>query len=180
MARPTSPGHKATRVALTLVVLAISAMWIWIYLFAPRDNPDRLESRSFANTAEAVCLAAQAEINALPTGRDVETVAERSEQIVTGTRLTETMVNALRAAVDAHVDDPHDLLILNEWFEDWDAYLDDRRRHVSKLETLGEQASGSDLRFVLTERAEGGIYTRRIDGLANVNDMPNCHTPLDL
>ena len=71
-------------------------------------------------------------------------------------------------------------MILNAWFADWDAYLEDRWRHVSKLQGLGEKAEGSDLRFILTERAEGGIYTRRIDGLANVNDMPNCHTPLDL
>ena len=37
---------------------------------------------------------------------------------------------------------------------------------------LVKRPTGSDLRFILTERAEGGIYTRRIDGLANVNDMP--------
>ncbi|MCQ3807614.1 MAG: hypothetical protein OXB92_08810 [Acidimicrobiaceae bacterium] len=168
------------RAALTLVVLAIVAMWAWIYLFAPRDNPDRLESRPFAAAAEAACLPLQSEINALPTGRDADTVAERTKQIIAGTELTETMVTALRGAVDAHVTDSHDLLILEAWFADWDAYLQDRWRHVSKLQSLGESAEGSDLRFILTERAEGGIYTRRIDGLANVNDMESCHTPLDL
>lgn len=170
----------STKVALTLVVLAIVGMWVWIYLFAPRDNPDRLESRDFAVSAEAICLPLQTEINALPTGRDVDTVAERTEQIVVGTELTETMVAALRGAVDTHVTAGHDLQILEAWFDDWDAYLQDRWRHVSKLRSLGESAEGSDLRFILTERAEGGIYTRRIDGLANVNDMESCHTPLDL
>ena len=180
MARPTNLKRTSTKVALTLVVLAIIAMWVWIYLFAPRDNPDRLESRSFAVAAEAICLPLQTEINALPTGRDVDTVAERTEQIAAGTELTETMVTDLSEAVDAHVTDNHDLQILNAWFADWDAYLQDRWRHVAKLQELGEQAEGSDLRFILTERAEGGIYTRRIDGLANVNDMGSCHTPLDL
>ncbi len=170
----------STKVTLTLVVLAMVTMWAWIYLFAPRDNPDRLESREFTADAEAVCLPLQAEIDALPTGRDVDTVAERTEQIIAGTELTETMVAALRGIVDAHVTDSHDLLVLEAWFADWDAYLQDRWRHVSKLQSLGESAEGSDLRFILTERAEGGIYTRRIDGLANVNDMGSCHTPLDL
>ncbi len=180
MDSPARLKRVSTRVALTLVVLAIVAMWVWIYLFAPRDNPDRLESREFAADAEAVCLPLQTEINALPTGRDVDTVAERTEQIIAGTELTATMVAALRGAVDTHVTDSHDLLILDAWFADWDAYLQDRWRHVSKLQELGESAEGSDLRFILTERAEGGIYTRRIDGLANVNDMESCHTPLDL
>ena len=180
MDAPTKLKRRSTQAALTLVVLAMVAMWVWIYLFAPRDNPDRLESRDFADSAEAICLPLQAQINALPTGRDVDTVAERTEQIVAGTELTETMVTALSKVVDTHVIDSHDLLILDAWFADWDAYLQDRWRHVSKLQELGESAEGSDLRFILTERAEGGIYTRRIDGLANVNDMGSCHTPLDL
>ncbi len=180
MAGPTNLKRTSTKVALTLVVLAIIAMWVWIYLFAPRDNPDRLESRDFVVSAEAICLPLQAEINALPTGRDVDTVAERTEQIVAGTELTETMVTTLKEAFRDHVTNQGDSLILNAWFADWDAYLEDRWRHVSKLRSLGEDATGSDLRFILTERAEGGIYTRRIDGLANVNDMGSCHTPLDL
>lgn len=180
IATPTNLKRKSTRVALTLVAMAIVAMWVWIYLFAPRDNPDRLQSRSFAESAEAICLPLQAAINALPTGRDVDTVAERTEQIAAGTDLTETMVAALKDMSAAHVTDHHDSLILNAWFADWDAYLKDRWRHVATLDALGEEATGSDLRFILTERAEGGIYTRRMDGLANVNDMPSCHTPLDL
>ena len=180
MATPTNLKGTATKAALTLVVLAIVAMWVWIYLFAPRDNPDRLQSRIFAETAEVICSPLQAEIDALPTGRDVSTVAERNQQIAAGTELTETMVASLKDTSDTYVTDSGDSLILNEWFADWDAYLEDRWRHVSKLDALGEAATGSDLRFILRERAEGGIYTRRIDGLANVNDMPSCHTPLDL
>lgn len=177
---PTNLKRTSTKVALTLVVLAIIGMWVWIYLFAPRDNPDRLQSRSFAAAAEAVCEPLQAQINALPTGRDVDTVGERTEQITAGTELTETLVADLKEAYRTHVTDQGDSMILDAWFADWDAYLEDRWRHVAKLDALGENATGSDLRFILRERAEGGIYTRRIDGLANVNDMSSCHTPLDL
>ena len=60
MAGPTNLKRTSTKVALTLVVLAIIAMWVWIYLFAPRDNPDRLQSRRFAVvSAEAICLPLQ-------------------------------------------------------------------------------------------------------------------------
>ena len=37
-----------SRIALGVVDVAIVVFWGWIYLFAPRDNPDRLATRSFA------------------------------------------------------------------------------------------------------------------------------------
>lgn len=178
----TQPSNKRTltKAALAVLVAAMVGMWVWIYLFAPRDNPDRLSSAGFTATAEEICAKYQAEINNLPTGRDVTTVQARNAQIISGTSLTETMVNALKDATSNLVTDAKDLRLLNEWYRDWDAYLLDRSNHSAKLAELGEQASDNDMRFILTQRAEGGIYTRRIDGFANVNGMTSCHTPLDL
>ena len=42
------------RLALGALVTAFIAFWGWIYLFAPRGHPDRLESREFAATAELI------------------------------------------------------------------------------------------------------------------------------
>lgn len=173
-------GLTPTKVALALVIVAIVAMWAWIYLFAPRSNPDRLESTGFAVAAEPVCAAIHEQIDALPTGRDVDTVAARTAAIVEATELTETMIASLRAIADTEVTAADDRRIVDAWFADWDFYVEDRRRHIDKLETLGESASGDDFQFLLRERAEGGIYTRRIDGLANVNDMESCHIPGDI
>ena len=172
--------HKLTKTLLVILLLAMLAMWVWIYLFAPRTNPDRLQSRSFAQAAEAVCAPLQDVINALPSGRDVDTVAARNAQIIAGTELAEAMLMALRELAPLHLSDVGDQRLVDAWFADWDAYLQDRRNHTDKLGALGEQASDNDLRFILSQRAEGGIYTRRIDGFANVNDMASCHTPLDI
>ena len=172
--------HKLTKTLLVILLLAMLAMWVWIYLFAPRTNPDRLQSRSFAQAAEAVCAPLQDAINALPSGRDVDTVAARNAQIIAGTELAEAMLMALRELAPLHLSDVGDQRLVDAWFADWDAYLQDRRNHTDKLGALGEQASDNDLRFILSQRAEGGIYTRRIDGFANVNDMASCHTPLDI
>ena len=168
------------RIGLSVVVVLMVIMWGWIYLFSARTNPDRLQSRAFADAAEAVCSPIQAEIDALPTGRDVDTVAERADQIEQATELTETMVAGLRTVAAAHVTDPHDLEILDAWFDDWDFYIGDRWLHVEKLHTEGEDIADKDLRFILRSRGEGGIYTRRIDGLGNVNDMASCHVPGDI
>ena len=62
----------------------------------------------------------------------------------------------------------------------WDAYVSDRWRHVEQLANATSDDTPRDLAFILSERVEGGQYTLRIDGLANVNDMASCHTPVDI
>ncbi|NDH11284.1 MAG: hypothetical protein EBY44_06070 [Actinobacteria bacterium] len=79
------------------------------------------------------------------------------------------------------VTDPDDLRILDAWFEDWEeGYLVDRWAHVERLERATLDTDDRDLAFIIQERIEGGFYTRRIDGLANVNDMPSCVVPGDI
>ncbi|MEL0139306.1 MAG: hypothetical protein VW800_02950, partial [Acidimicrobiaceae bacterium] len=59
-------------------------------------------------------------------------------------------------------------------------YLVDRWAHVERLERATLDTDDRDLAFIIQERIEGGFYTRRIDGLANVNDMPSCVVPGDI
>lgn len=171
---------KSMKLLLTAVVVAMVVMWVWIYVWAPRTNPDRLENRSFTAAAQAICEPIQAALEALPTGRDVTTAPARTSQIVAGTTLASEMVARLKGAVNSNELSFEDSRLLDAWFDDWDAYLKDRKAHESKLIALGVNATDEDFRFILTERAEGGIYTTRIDGFANVNEMQACHTPGDL
>jgi len=173
------PYWNKTRLALSVVVILIVAMWVWIYLFAPRTNPDRLADRAFVAQAESICAPFSAEILALPRGNTATTPTSRARQVETGTNITRSMVDALEVAA-ASLEDPDDIKILEAWFEDWQAYLVDREAHVVKLDSAGPDTSARDLAFTLTERASGGIYTRRIDGLANVNDMESCQVPRDV
>jgi hypothetical protein len=166
-------------VALTVVVVLIAVMWIWIYFWAPRDNPDRLTSRGFATDAEAICAPAQEAVDALPIGTTATTPEERARQVEAGTTITIGMVAELEAAAE-QVTDPSDRRILDAWFEDWHNYIEDRQAHVVKLDAADADTSDRDLAFTLRELASGGTYTRRIDGLANVNDMTSCHVPGDV
>jgi hypothetical protein len=168
-----------SRIALGVVVVALVVFWGWIYLFAPRDNPDRLATRSFAADAETICAPLQAEINALPLGNNAETPQERARQVEDGTVFTIEMVAALVEA-SHEITDADDDRIVDEWLDDWAAYVQDREAYVTKLDAAGPETSARDLAFTLTERASGGIYTRRIDGLANVNNMASCHVPGDV
>jgi len=166
------------KIALGALTMAMIGFWGWIFLFAPRDNPDELDSTTYAVEAEAVCAATQAQINALPSPAETRERAERTEQVRIGTDLTATMVDELRALAADESSDDRELLDL--WLEDWDAYVADREAHIVKLETAPPDASGRDLAFLLTERASGGVYTRRIDAFATANIMESCMIPGDL
>ena len=186
----TSPSHSpndelegrywsGTRIGLGVVVILITAMWIWIYVWAPRSNPDRLDTRSFATAAQALCAPVEAEIDALPITTTDTTIAERAASVAEGTRLTVDLVDRLRAEAES-VTDENDRKLLELWFADWDAYVADRQAYGERLQSAPTDANRTDLAFTLTERASGGIYTRTIDGFAEVNDMSACGVPRDI
>lgn len=173
------PYWSKTRIGLAVMMVVMVLFWGWIYIFAPRDNPDRLATRSFATEAEAICAPAQEAINALPSASRATSPADRAEQVDAGTQITIGMIDALQNAA-GQVTDEDDSRILEAWFADWDAYILDRQAYIVTLDAADGDTPARDLAFTLTERAAGGIYTRRIDGLGNVNDMSSCHVPGDV
>ena len=168
------------KAAVAVIIVSMLVMWVWIYLFAPRDNPDRFSSTAYAEAAEPICAVAQERIDDLPPGRDATSPQDRAVAVREGTEITEQLVADLKS-LRPLVTDPDELRILDAWFEDWElGYLVDRWDHVERLENATPETDDRDLAFIIQERVEGGFYTRRIDGLANVNDMPSCVVPGDI
>ncbi len=173
------PYWTVTKVALGFVVLAIVAMWVWIYIWAPRENPDRLETRAFTESAQALCVPYEVALDALPITTTQTTILERADLVSEGTRLTAAMVEELKTAAEA-VDEESDRTLLDLWFADWDAYVGDRNAYEARLREAPADTDRRDLAFTLTERSSGGIYTRTIDGFAEVNEMAACSVPGDI
>ncbi len=178
----TPPGPEAVaqsrlgRVAVTGVIVALMVMWAWIWFFAPRENVDRFSQRAFPEAANPVCAAAHDEILALPSGRQTPNVTERAAVVRQGTEIVETMVADLEA-IAYLVTDPDDADILRQWFGDWhELYLADRWAHVERLEAATADTPDETLAFLVQDLQ----YGRRIDGLANVNDMKSCVIPGDI
>ena len=167
---------RTGRIAVTVVLVALLVMWAWIWFFAPRENVDRFSERAFPEAADPICAAAHDKILALPSGRQTPIVAERAAVVREGTEIVEDMVADLEAI--AHlVTDPDDADILRQWFGDWhDLYLADRWAHVERLESATPDTPGEDLAFLVQDLQ----YGRRIDGLANVNDIEACVVPGDI
>lgn len=173
-------GFTWGRLTVVVILVGLAAMWIYIWGFVPRNNPDRFSSQAFPEAAEPICAKAQAAINALPSGVDATSPQERAVAVREGTEITQQMVADLRALLPL-VNDPDDTATLELWFEDWEeGYLVDRWAHVERLENATPETDDRDLAFLIQDRAQGGFYTRRIDGLANVNEMNSCVVPGDI
>jgi len=122
------------RVGLGLLVAAMLGFWAWIFVAAPRDNPDRFADPAFALAAEPLCAAAQTRIDALPPGHTAATPAERAMTVRAGTELTGEMVAGLRNLA-AEIPAGRQAETLAAWLDDWDVYIADRWAHVERLES---------------------------------------------
>ena len=165
------------RVVLTLVVLAMLAMWVYVLFlaFGPGRQPpiDRLDDPAFAEAGEARCAEAVAAVDRLPVASESETAADRAEVLAQADAIFADMLDHLDASVDlAPAGDQRRRAA--EWLADWRTYLGDREAYAEALRTDPEA------RLLVSEKpGEGRQITGWIDEFAKANRMPSCVTPTD-
>jgi hypothetical protein len=169
----TDAGRRWTPTAIALVVAVVLIIAMWVYILGPwrnREVPTTLEDLTYAARVEPVCTAAQARIEELPPAATATSPQERAEVLDDANDIVAGLV------ADLHEIDPAvagDREYVDQWMADWDSYLQSRRAYAAVL------ASGRDEQF--TVQAESGHpITQRMDGFADLNDMPSCFVPLDV
>jgi hypothetical protein len=164
-----------TRIGLIFAVVVVAGsigMWIWLFAFADPNVPDELDDESFGPQAQEICEVARQQIDDLGLAQDVETPEERGENVDTANQILEQMVADLRPIAPTN---EHDAPLLDAWFADWDTYLQDREEYAADLLAGNENAE-----LLVTARAEGGgQITVTLDHFAEINEMPDCASPLD-
>lgn len=172
--RPWYRNFTIGRVALVAFVLFSALFWIWaLGPLAPRGNADRLEGRAFPEAAEQVCERFQEQLDELPPSHLVNSPEERAVDVQAGTQISEAMIAELETIA---VPNDEDGVVIALWFEDWNAYIEDRGSYV---ERLINQDEGDNLRFFY--RAFDGVpIDDRIGNFARVNDMTSCEVPGDV
>ncbi len=161
------------RVAATLVVVVIVAMWGYVlYLaFGPgrQPPPDRLADPTFARAAQEVCDAALDDVAELPRAVQAESAAERAGIVDEANARFQRMLDDLEPLAPAGEDGP----VVREWLADWRPYLGDRADYADALRTDPEA------RLFVTAKDQDQI-TEHIDAFAADNRMPACGTPIDV
>ncbi|MEE9416830.1 MAG: hypothetical protein V3V01_16230 [Acidimicrobiales bacterium] len=170
---PGEPFWTKARIVVTIIMVGIVAFWIYgLGPWRPLTNPDSLDDRTYATTAEAICAVAAEDINALPQAASATSTGGRADTIEEANGFLTRMLLGMQA--ERHPDETeHDKVILDKWLGDWNTLLDDRVVHVERLRTEG------DIRFEVTQVGSSSVASR-VNGLALVNGMPSCGLPTDL
>ena len=172
--RTTGDDRRITpgRVAATVVVIVLVAMWAYAFSgLARKDPPDLLDDERFPTEAESICAATRDDLAELPAAQDARSPEERAVTVAQANVLLDSMVDDLAAI--APTEGGRDERITALWIDDWRIHLGDRERYVADLE------AGSTEPAQFTGRG-GRSITATIDNFAEVNAMESCATPLDL
>jgi hypothetical protein len=172
------PRSRLGRAVITVVVVALLAMWGYVLFlaFGPGRQPpiDRLDDPAFAEAGEARCAEAEAAVGDLPLASETPDAGDRAD-----------IVDRADAVYAAMLDDLDELTTLapagdqrnraEAWLADWRTYLGDRADYAEAL----RRDAGA--RLLVSEKAgEGRQITGWIDEFASANRMPSCVTPVDV
>lgn len=163
----------AKRSGLTLVILAMLAMWIYAFFFSSRESINKIGDGSWAARAEQICADAKGDLMALADYSlidDEADLAQRAEIVVSANMILRDMVEAIGAV---QPEDPKGLALVPLWLADWRTHLEDRDEHAAALQ------SGANPPFAETQ-VDGLPLSEKIATFANDNRMPACAPPRDL
>jgi hypothetical protein len=163
------------RGVVLLAVAGLAAFWAWALFFASKEAVNKIGDRDWAERAERICAAAQAQRSELVDERrldadDPAMLAERATIVDEATDIVEAMLDDVVVAVP---DDEKGRALVPLWEADYRTYLENRRQFTERLR------AGSDEPF--TEAAVDGIpISEKLEQFASDNEMPSCAPPRDL
>lgn len=163
------------RVILGTICLAIAAMWVYAFGFAPRESINRIHDREWQKRAEDVCAAtaeARAKLAKLVKidSRDPAALAERANLVEQATNQLSSMLDTIEARPPS---DEKGRAIVPLWIKEYRRYIQDRRDYIAQLR------SGS-IRVFAETMVEGVPITERLSKFARENLADSCQPPLDL
>ena len=164
-----------TRIGLVFAVVVVAGcfgLWIYLFAFADPNVPDELDDESYGEQGQEICEAAIAEIDHLPLAQDATSPEERGASVAEANDILTAMVADLTAVAPTN---EHDAPLVQAWLADWNDFLESRADFADDLLAGNEGAE-----LLVTAREEGGgQITVTLDHFAEINEMPDCATPLD-
>lgn len=168
--------QKIARVVLTVVCVAIFAMWVYAFGFASRESFNKIGDDEWKARSEAHCQKAEDERFALqdltamdPT--DTDALLKKAD-------IVEVATDSLERAIDMIAQDsPADAKgkeLVPQWLADYRIYIQNRRDFIKALRTADRRP------FFSETEVEGVPISERIGKFARENDMKTCQPPLDL
>lgn len=161
---------------LTAVCVLIGAMWVYAFVFAPRESINRIGDDEWKIRSEARCQLAENERFALenldrldPTNQ--ADLRKKADIVEIATDSLERAINDIERDVP---NDEKGQAIVPLWIAEYRVYLEDRRLFIETLRTAERRP------FFAETEIEGVPVSERLGKFARENNMKTCQPPLDL
>lgn len=150
-------------------------MWIYAFVFSPREAVNRIADKEWQQRAEEICSQANDERGKLADYRLIssagkEALSQRADIVEEATTILAHMVDEIALISPG---DAKGKALVPLWIADYRTYLNDRLDYVLELR------SGQNEPFSET-MTEGLPLSEKISTFAADNRMPSCKAPIDL
>ena len=169
---------RVSSVLAALLCAALAAMWVYAFVFAPRDNPDKVGDVAWVARTEVICAKAKAALNQLPTAQSFAKVEPKSEGLRQRSGVGDQANEILRAmvaevAATRPTDDSGQRAVAL-WVQDWASLQASRERQVAKWK------SGIDEPFEEALSEKRAPISNRMGQFARGNRMDSCQPAGDM
>ena len=167
---------RITRIFITLVCGLIAVMWVYAFLFAPRESFNKIGDTSWQARAEELCQVAENQRFGMEdlTAIDPNDMAALKVKADLVDRATDSLESAINQIAALTPSDAKGQAIVPEWIDDYRLYISDRRAFAVALRTATR-------RPFFAESEIGGVpVSEKIAKFARENKMKTCQPPYDL
>jgi hypothetical protein len=165
-----------TRIGLSIICGLIALMWVYAFIFAPRESVNRIGDDAWKARSQAACKLAEdqrfsmQDLTAMDPN-DKNALKKKADLIDLATDSLEKAIDSIAADTPS---DAKGRAIVPDWISDYRTYIKDRRAFAVELRTASRRP------FFAETEVEGVPISERIGKFARENDMKTCQPPLDL
>ena len=163
------------RTAIVVLIFLTCAMWVYAFVFSPREAVNKIADASWQDRTEKICADANIARSALADYRlvapgDSHGLATRADIVDKATAIIEQMLEEIERQSPT---DAKGQALVPLWLADYHTYIEDRYAYTAQLR------AGDDAPFSET-MIEGLPLSEKISTFAADNRMPSCKAPIDL
>lgn len=160
---------------LGVVCIAIALMWVYAFIFAPRESANKINDSSWGQRANIVCEAARSKRTALQDLRKIN-ITDPQAMVIRADiaeKATATLTEMLDEIEKSPPTDAKGRELVPLWIADYRVYISNRAEYISQLR------AGQSGRLNETV-VEGVPISEKISKFARENRMKSCQAPYDL
>jgi hypothetical protein len=174
---PTPKPRRWVRAVLVLICALIAAMWVYAFVFAPKQGVYFVTDKAWRTSADQICATAERQRLALVditegyiTNPTHEQMIQRADIVDRATDIIEQMVTDVEALPLTGSDDRERATIFVKYYRQ---IIDDRRAYTGRLRAF-------DLQPYRETLVGGSPVTNTVIDFTSGNAIPHCLPPGEL